>query len=342
MHNGIRLLAAGKSTVLAVACSLAAAQSAYATESGTSHYFPGGYNDFFMNRQVEPGFHFRDDLIYYSAAVDQGTTLGNHVTIDADLELWATAFKLTYVSHFEVLGGRYAADLVMPVVFDAHIRAGVDLRPLLFIESQANQGGISDMVAVPLSLTWQWGDVSVNLREAVFMPTGYYRVDDIVNLSRNHWSFDTMAGLTWLHPARGHEISFNVGFISNTKNAATQYQSGDEFHMDYTVARHFSEAFAAGVTGYYYHQLTNDESPLLGQLNSAINTVNPIRTALGQSALPAVNGYRGEAAGIGPIVRYSPRFGDKQVHFIGKWLHEFDVKNRFKGDIGMLSVSLDF
>jgi hypothetical protein len=29
------------------------------------------------------------------------------------------------------------------------------------------------------------------------------------------------------------------------------------------------------------------------------------------------------------------------VNVIGKWLHEYDVKNRFHGDVGMLSVALD-
>lgn len=198
------------------------------------------------------------------------------------------------------------------------------------------------MIVVPLSLTWKWSDLNVNLSEAVIMPTGFYDEDEIVNLGRNYWSFDTIAGLTWLHPTRGHEISFNVGFMSNIENDATQYQSGDEFHMDYTVAQHFSEEFGIGVTGYYYNQLSNDKSPLLNQLSQVRNALNQVRVGLGQPLLPQVGGFQGEAAGIGPIIRYSPKFDDKQVHFIGKWIHEFDVQSRFKGEIGMLSVALDF
>ncbi|MGJ0492346.1 SphA family protein [Methylobacter sp.] len=185
-------------------------------------------------------------------------------------------------------------------------------------------------------------DVNVNVSEAVFMPSGFYDENEIVNLGRNYWSFYTIAGLTWLHPTRGHEISFNVGFMSNTENDTTQYQSGDEFHMDYTVAQHFSEEFGIGMTGYYYNQLSSDESPQLERLQQIINAQNQLRQVLGRSALPAVGGFQGESAGIGPIIRYSPKFGGKQVHFIGKWIHEFDVQNRFKGDIGMFSVALDF
>ncbi|QPK63569.1 transporter [Methylomonas sp. LL1] len=347
MFDKIKFLAFSKPAAMSVVLSLALLQGARAGESASSHYFPGVYNDFFMNLQLDPGFYFRDDLTYYSANISNATTLGRNIATDVDLELWTTTFKLAYVTDVEIFGGRYGAGLFLPVVFDANISAGVESGPFLrgrtvSFETQDNQGGMGDLVVAPLSLTWKWGDVSVNLSEAIFMPTGYYQAGDLVNLGRNYWSFDTIGGLTWLHPTRGHEISFNVGFMSNTENDATQYQSGDEFHLDYTVAQHFSEAFGIGVTGYFYHQLTGDESPLLTQAAAVRNRVNTIRTALGRSDLPEVGDFRGESAGVGPIVRYSPKFGDKQVHFIGKWIHEFNVENRFKGEIGMLSVAMDF
>jgi hypothetical protein len=55
-----------------VILSLAATPIAYATESLSSHYMPGAYNDFFMNVQVDPGVYFRDDLTYYSANISAG------------------------------------------------------------------------------------------------------------------------------------------------------------------------------------------------------------------------------------------------------------------------------
>jgi len=346
MFGKMKTLAFSKPAMTLV-LSLAAFQGGQASESASSHYVPGAYNDFFMNVQVDSGFYFRDDLTYYSANFNNGTTLGRNIATEIDLELWTNTFKLAYVSDFEILGGRYGAGLFLPVVFDANISANVEAGPFLrgrtlSFETQDNQGGMADLVVAPLSLTWKWDDVSVNLSELVFMPTGYYQAGDLVNLGRNHWSFDTIAGLTWLHPKRGHEISFNIGYMSNTENDATQYQSGDELHLDYTVAQHFSEAFGVGVTGFFYYQLTDDESPLLDELRTVRNQVNTIRATLGRSTLPEVGGFRGEAAGVGPIVRYSPKFGDKQVHFIGKWIHEFNVENRFKGEVGMLSVALDF
>jgi hypothetical protein len=336
-----------RSLIFSTLAAMLVLQRAHAIEGGTSHYLPGLYNDFFMNLQVDPGFYFRDDLLYYGAQLPNDVTLGRNIVANAKLDLWASIFKLVYVTDFEVLGARYGAGLFLPVLFDTHVSARVEAGPFLrgrsfSFEGQDNRGGFGDLVVAPVSLTWKWGDFNVNLSEAVFMPSGFYDADEIVNLGKNYWSFDTILGLTWLHPTRGHEISFNVGFMSNTENDATQYQSGDEFHLDYTVAQHFSEEFGIGVTGYYYNQLSNDESPLLDRLRQIRDTQNRIRSALGQPALPGVGGFQGESAGVGPILRYSPKFGDRQIHFIGKWIHEFSATNRFKGDLGVISVALDF
>lgn len=313
-------------------CGMLSLNSAIATESGGSHYFPGAYNDFGMNLKLPPGLYFRDDLVYYGAKFSAGTTLGNFGVINLDEDLWTNLFKLAWVSDFKVLGANYSAVLVLPVIFDANLSGSVQFGPHR-ISNHGNRGGMGDLAVAPLSLTWKWGDVNVDLSQYIFMPTGYYDANNIINLGRNYWSFDTLLGMTWIDSTRGHEISFRAGFMSNTENDATQYQSGDEFHLDYMVAQHFSETFAIGVTGYYYTQLSDDRSPLLNKLAQLRSRI---------PGLPTVNGYRGEAAGIGPAVLYSPLLGGKRISFIGKWIHEFDVKNRFNGDIGMLSVALEF
>lgn len=321
----------------------------HASEGGSSHYQPGAYDDFFMNAQKAPGIYLRDDLMYYGAELPRTINLGSNLAVDVNIDAWVNLTKLLWVSDFEILGARYGAALIMPVVFDMNVAGQIQTGPFLArrlgqssMEGQDNRGGMGDMTVIPVSLTWKWRDFNVALNQSVFMPTGYYNENEIVNLGRNHWSFDTFLGMTWLHPTRGHEISFNVGFMSNTENAATHYQSGDELHIDYTLAQHFSEAFGIGVTGYYYHQLTHDKSPQLDRLQQLANSLNQLRSVTGKPGLPDVGGFKGEGLGIGPIVRYSPKIGEKQVHFIGKWIHEFDVKNRFQGEIAMLSVALDF
>ena len=57
--------------------------------------------------------------------------------------------------------------------------------------------------------------------------------------------------MTWLHEKRGHEICFAAGYMLNEKNQATDYRTGDEFHVDATVAQYFSDSFGVGLVGYY-------------------------------------------------------------------------------------------
>jgi hypothetical protein len=82
-----------------------------------------------------------------------------------------------------------------------------------------------------------------------------------------------------------------------------------------------------GVTGYYYRQFTDDEGPLVDQLN-----------ALGRAG----NGFRGEGMGLGPAVLYTPKIFGKDVNLIAKWLHDLDSTNRFEGDRVFLSVAFGF
>ena len=97
------------------------------------------------------------------------------------------------------------------------------------------------------------------------------------------------------------------------------YQSGDEFHMDYLVGKRFGP-WGVGVSGYYLKQTTDDE--LDGR---------EISSALG----PWSDGRRGQVFAIGPTVSYTTKGG---VHFTGQWNHETSVENRFGGDKFILKL----
>lgn len=45
---------------------------------------------------------------------------------------------------------------------------------------------------------------------------------------------------------------------------------------------------------------------------------------------------------IGPILTYSKKFGDSQLDPNARWIHEFEVENRFDGDVFSLSASYKF
>ncbi len=105
----------------------------------------------------------------------------------------------------------------------------------------------------------------------------------------------------------------------NTENPTTNYRSGTEFHMDLMLNRFITPTFAIGLHGSIYRQLSDDS---------------------GAGAF--LGPFKGKASTIGPALLYRPQIAGKQGYIAAKWLHEFDVENRFKGDLFTLTVGIKF
>ncbi len=108
-----------------------------------------------------------------------------------------------------------------------------------------------------------------------------------------------------------------VGLTSNGENSATDYDSGTECDLEAAVSRFFYSAFSIGLNGYYYQQITDDESP---------------DTTLG--------GFKGRVLTVGPVATYSLKVGNTAVFTSLKYFREFSVKNRPEGDIVLFQVSV--
>ena len=164
---------------------------------------------------------------------------------------------------------------------------------------------------------WHQGNWHWNVSTLVNVPIGPWSNTSIANLSFHHWVLDTTIGVTWLDPKTGLEISVAPGLTLNWENPATGYTTGTEFHVEFAMLKHFSNAFAAGIAGFHYQQITADRGA------------------------PAVLGdFRGRTSGLGPVVTYSFTIGTIPVAAQAVWLHEFDTENRPEGDFGVLRASV--
>ena len=128
-----------------------------------------------------------------------------------------------------------------------------------------------------------------------------------------------MLAATYLDEEKGLELSAAAGYIYNTENDDTNYQTGQEFHTDYMLNQFLSETLAIGLHGFYYKQITGDS---------------------GSGAL--LGDFKGEAAGIGPALMWIPKIKDKDVVISLKWLHEYHAEHRLKGDHLFLNFTLTF
>jgi hypothetical protein len=175
-------------------------------------------------------------------------------------------------------------------------------------------------------LGWAKGDFKYDLRFGIYAPTGDYEKGRLANIGKNYWTFEPAVSVSWLSSKIGLEVSAFAGLDFSTKNDATDYQSGDVFHLDATLAEHLPlgklGVIGLGANAFYYQQTTGDSGsgPLGGEFE----------------------GFEGRTAGVGPVVSFITKLGKTALAAEVKWLPELNVEKRLKGDYVWFKLGLAF
>ena len=305
--------------ILAVSCVVFVfgTRDTVAAEGGYSNYIPGTYGDFGMALAPSEKWTLRNDIYFYDASISRSVRSGN-LEVGAELDFLMNFTTLLYKPDLEFFGAQFAAGVFVPLVdldIDARLSFGNT-----GASASDSATGLGDVVLIPLLLYWNSGNIHTSVAQFIVTPTGDYDVDNLINEGLNYWSFDTNFALTYLNPETGRDFSFNIGHIYNTKNDDTNYQTGQELHLDVAFNQFLSETFAVGIQGFYLKQITGDS---------------------GSGAL--LGDFKAEAAGVGPALLWSTKIGkSRRVSFIAKWLHDFHTENRLEGDHVFLSFALDW
>lgn len=296
-----------------------------AGEGGGSAYLQGTFNDFAAAVFGPPGFYLRNDLYYYEGDIG-ARPLGGRVAADAEQELWLNLLKLAYLSDTELWGARVGYAITIPYA-DVDVGASATV-PAVGADAFRSGGetGFGDIYINPLMLSWVRGNNHFKFAPGIVVPTGKYDEDKLVNIGRNYWALDVAGSYTYLNPETGREFSATAGVYFNDENPDTNYTTGNEFHLDWNITQYFSESFGVGFAGYWYEQISDDKGTLAG----------------GLTAQDDFDGFRGSGWGLGPSFVYNTQVGDRTVSVIGKALFDIDSKNRFEGDIYMLSAAFQF
>jgi len=210
--------------------------------------------------------------------------------------------------------------IMMDVSADVEATAG-SVSSALSRSSSTN--GLGDIVLMPLMLNYNvHPDFNVNFRVGAYAPTGEYKVGRLANTGKNFWTIEPVLGLMYFGQKNGFEASAFFGADFNTENEDTDYQSGTQVHVDGTLAQHFplfGDLAGAGVSAYYYKQVTADS---------------------GDGA--TLGDFKGKTVGIGPVVSHVTSLWGNDTIFELKWLHEVETENRLKGDIVWLKAVFKF
>jgi hypothetical protein len=306
-HGLSRALAAAGA---ALAITFASSPSS-AVEGGASFYLLGGKIP--GSGLVPPtGVYFQNDVYLYQGDIgaDIELPIGGDIVAGVEASLVFEAPTILGVTPWPVLGGRLGFGLTVPVGY-SDITAS--LGPFSVEDDVFT---IGDPIAAAL-LGWDAGNFHWSLGALVNIPVGDYQEGELANVALHRWGADVTGGITWLDPELGLDLSVAAGVTFNGENEATDYNSGNEFHLEASASKYLTEAFELGIGGYYNHQISDDSG-----------------------AGDVLGANRGEVIAVGAFATYTFEAGTRPVTAKLRYFHEMEAERRLEGDVIFFTLAM--
>lgn len=238
----------------------------HAEQSGSGHYMPGATASFIDASPGQPGWVAENIFMNYSDGTfggARGVPFGGNIALNVTANATAEIPLIMFTPDVRILGGLPSFAVAVPYVW-MDVKAGgtIDIGGVTHsVTRKDTASGLGDIEMIPLMLGWTNGDFKYDARCAVFAPTGEYDKNQLANVGLGYWTFTPEITFSWLSSKIGTEVSLFAGLDFNTKNTDADYQSGDLFHMDATVAQHlplFGGFAGVGANGFYIKQISGD------------------------------------------------------------------------------------
>lgn len=253
--------------------------SAFAEENGVGHWIPGQIPFFAGMMPPEQGLYFRESNYFYEGLLSDkiGVPIGNEVVFNSQRTIYVDTFVFNYVvapKRTEWYEPNYSFVVAVPFMY---FKNTISFTPGGFRETQSSYN-LSDVVLTPINLGWDYQTIHWTAGVNVYAPTGPYSVTSLAPSGYNYWTFEPALGFTYYEPQYGIELTLYAAIDFNTINYATEYKTGDEFHIDWIAAKYFQHGFTLGLGGYVYKQVTGDSGAgaVLGSYKDYIFSIGPV------------------------------------------------------------------
>lgn len=293
-----------------------------AEEGGSGHYMPGSMSSFMDGVPTDQTFITRLNILDYQGSYEHSLPFAGTEAADVDVSSKAIGLTMLYRPDID-LGENwsYAFSATIPYV-DMKVSADVFASSGDFRKTDSDTA-LGDIILMPLMLNQHINsDLNLNYRIALYAPTGSYEVGALANTGKNFWTVEPTIAAVYMGQENGIEASIFAGVDFNQENNDTNYKSGVQAHLEGTLAQHFplwGGLAGAGVTGFYYNQLTGDS---------------------GEGA--TYGGFKARSVGAGPTLSFIKKAGNTDIMAELKWLHEFSTTKRVKGDTIFLKIMAKF
>jgi len=239
-------------------------------------------------------------------------------------DLLAEVPLIIYAYPFSLQDITFSSGIGIPFVWaDVKATATFDRNQVqLSTGKKQSVSGLGDIQLMPIMATWTNGDFKLGGLFNIWAPSGDYKSGQLANPGLGYWTFEPMLAFSWLSSKIGTEFSAFAGVDFNTKNDTIDYQSGDIFHVDATLAQHLpllGGFVGAGATAFYLKQISGD---------------NGSGARLGS--------FEAESYGVGPTVSYVHPIGKSTLVVDGSWLPQLHSDNTTKGNYWWVKLTLAF
>jgi len=301
--------------VVAIAA-LSSAETARSAEAGATIYMLGSRGPM-AGFIPPPGVFVQNDTYFYSGSFSgtRDTEIGGLLVANVKAEVWFDFITPTWVTPATILGGNLGFALTLPfgtpkISADAEIIG----TPLSRARSDA-RFSFGDFLPQAF-IGWHAGNFHWMIAVMGAVPSGTYVKGQLSNTSLNRPALDVTGAITWLDPQLGLDISAAAGIVFNWQNAATLYETGDEFHLEWAVTKNLTKDLSISAVGYYYQQLTADSGPgaMLGP-------------------------FKGEVFAVGGALSYNFLIDQLPISTRLKVYREFNATRRLEGTAGFFMIS---
>ncbi len=270
-----------------------------------------------------PGFSWQLGYVYYSGSIDasRDVPIGGELAIGIDAEFSLFLATGIYIWDTSVPRWNFASMFTLP-----YIAADVDAEAVLGRASgraSDSASNLFDLYFAPIIASYHVSEMEHwSFALYIYAPTAEYEVGKLANPGMNNWTFTPSIGYTKLFSGGTLEFSALAGLQFYTENKATNYQNGEVLTLDLHLMKRFPNHWGIGLVGGWIEQVSDDEAAVVTEIQ---------------------DGFKGRSLGVGPAIAYSHKTASgSQLDFNLRWVHEFEVRNRFEGDAIQATLSMNF
>lgn len=212
----------------------------------TGHYVPG-VEGIKAASLPPPGFYLRDYNAFYTAGrVNQPN--GDKVPVDFDLFVYANVVRGIWVTEWQVLGGNFVMDALVPFQYtDLDVNGGHD-----------SDFGLGDICLEPAVVSWHGPQWDAVLAYSLWLPSGESQPGS-AEPGKGFWGhMITAGGTVYFDKEKTWAFSLLNRYEFNHEEDDTAITPGDQWTLEWGLSKSVKPTVDVGVVGYYQLQTNHD------------------------------------------------------------------------------------